>query len=295
MTLPPSPTAAACLRCMGRGYQFAKGGEWARATACECVGQCGRCGGAGRLFVPRGGGIFAEACGCRGVQRRIALYNQARIPALFWRPGFETFEPKDGSSNAALSAVSSAVQLYPEVRKGFCLWSRRAGTGKTHLLCAALQHLALEKGVPVRYVESAVLVSEIKRGFQQNLAPLSIVQPLADVEVLAIDEIGKGLLTEFERTTIDELVSRRYNADRVTFFATNYLVDPKQNGTGGGFVDPARSARDRVEQEHLEDRIDARTFSRIVQMAHPIALESFDHRQVSAARPAARAPRSGSR
>ena len=47
-----------------------------------------------------------------------------------------------------------------------------------------------------------------------------IIQPLSEVEVLAIDELGRGRGSAFELETMDELIARRYNAGRVTLFGT---------------------------------------------------------------------------
>jgi DNA replication protein DnaC len=112
--------------------------------------------------------------------------------------------------------------------KGFLLYGR-PGAGKTHLLVAALRYLALEKGVGGRYVEFMLLLSDIRAGFDANRGHMEILRPLLHVPVLAIDELGKERGTEWERSMLDELISRRFNSGLATLFATNYFLEEKES------------------------------------------------------------------
>ncbi len=119
------------------------------------------------------------------------------------------------------------------------------GTGKTHLLAATLAHLVLEVGVQARYVEISLLYATIRRGFQEGKSGGEIIGPLSEVEVLAIDELGKGRGSPFEMETMDELIARRYNAHRTTLFATNYsLESERKNGAHGGGLPRHRGRED---------------------------------------------------
>jgi DNA replication protein DnaC len=260
------PLPAPCARCLDRGYLFAPVGERARAELCSCQLDCQLCGGSGRLVQSKDGALFASPCRCRGAARRVALYNQASLPRHFCDKGFERFRTYEPAQDQALRAVTSFAQGYPKDRKGLCLWGK-PGTGKTHLMAAALQHLTLEKGVACRFVEISFLFSEIREAFQRGVSALAALAPLAEVEVLAVDEIGKGRGTPFEQDTLDELLGRRYNADRTTLFATNCNVSfgaKELTATGeyarpGGDVDASRD-------QDLRQRIGDRSFSRMAEM-----------------------------
>ncbi len=247
------------------------------ATVCECVAECQRCHGTGRLFQEREGALFAELCTCRSRKRRVELYNRANIPRHFCGKGFGSFQTYD-TLGAVLKRVESFAEGYPNFGKGVLLYGT-PGTGKTHLLTAALQHLTLDRGVPARYVEFSFLVSEIKEAFMRNVSALVALAPLADVEVLAIDELGKGRSTEFEREVLDELISRRYNANRTTLFATNFNAAPRKSGpTSGGWSNPLQVAREGLIDQHLQERVGDRTFSRLAEMAEAIQVSARDRR-----------------
>ncbi|MHB1846311.1 MAG: ATP-binding protein, partial [Deltaproteobacteria bacterium] len=167
---------------------------------------------------------------------------------------------------------------YPKTKKGIGLWGR-PGTGKTHLLCAALQHLTLERGIPCRYVEVSFLFSEIREAFNRQISALVAVGPLAEVELLAIDEIGKGRGSDFEKDTLDELLGRRYNADRTTLFATNCPIAFQPIAQSDGFARPAEVAREAAASQELRQKIGDRSFSRLAEMTDILQVEGTDRRQ----------------
>jgi DNA replication protein DnaC len=208
--------------------------------------------------------------------RRVELYNRANIPRHFCGKGFDTFHPYEGLREV-LSRVQSFAEGYPKFGKGVGLYGA-PGRGKSHLLTAALQHLSLVRGVPCRYVEFTFLCSEIREAFMRNVSALTALAPLAEVEVLAIDEVGKGRASEFERDTLDELISRRYNADRTTLFATNFNASLKRADTQGSYVSPLTSAREALLDQHLRERVGERTFSRLAEMTDLVPVVAQDRR-----------------
>jgi DNA replication protein DnaC len=272
------PIASACARCRGTGVLFTPKGEQAHADRCECQIACALCGGSGRRFDPREGTVFALTCECRGVARRVELYNRTHIPRHFAGKGFDAFQPYDTPLVDVLRRVQSFAEGYPKFGKGVGLYGA-PGSGKTHLLCAALQHLSLVRGVGCRYVEFTFLCSEIREAFMRNVSALTALAPLAEVEVLAIDEVGKGRASEFERDTLDELISRRYNADRTTLFATNFNASLKKDGRGSdSYVSPLAAARESLLEQHLRERIGERTFSRLAEMTDLVPIVARDRR-----------------
>lgn len=275
-TIPfPQP----CARCRGARVVLAPQGERALAVLCGCAEACATCGGSGRLSTTVDGVLFAKNCDCRDARRRVELYNQARIPRHFSGRGFENFTVYEESLKNARQRVQSFAEGYPSFGKGLLLYGQ-TGTGKTHLLCAALQHLTLERGVRARYVEFSFLVSEIKEAFMRNVSALVALAPLAEVEVLAIDELGKGRASDFERDVLDELISRRYNADRTTLFATNFQAGFRSQGLAPpqGFINTAQLGRDALGEPHLRDRVGDRTYSRLAEMAEVVHVQARDRR-----------------
>src|SRR5690606_3742650 len=53
------------------------------------------------------------------------------------------------------------------------------------------------------------------------------IDELAQVDVLAIDELGKGRGSVFEEEVLDGLIGRRYNNEKPTLFATNHPLEER--------------------------------------------------------------------
>lgn len=274
---------AACTACGGAGYVVEqKVGSPARARRCSCQSTCARCGGSGYVMVSSGSGSVAQACACRHLDQRIATFNAVGIPAAVARASFETFRPWSQSQAKARAACENFAHGVrgDQASRGVLLHGK-PGCGKTHLLAAALRWLALEKGVTCRYVEFMLLLSDIRSGFGSNRGHMEILGPLASVPVLAIDELGKERGTEWERSMLDELISRRYNAGLTTLFATNYPRDPAPVPvpTGGRVHTASRDFQRDAEQISLEERVGQRIYSRLNEMCDFVAVDGPDYRK----------------
>ncbi len=274
---PPADTT--CAECGGTGYAVEQVlGSAARARRCPCQSTCSRCGGSGYMLVPSGASSVAQVCACRHLDERIALFNQIGIPAAIARASFDSFKGWSPDHARAKTVAEDFAKKFRKdaPTKGFLLYGR-PGAGKTHLLVATLRWLALEKGVGGRYVELMLLLSDIRAGFSENKSHMDILKPLLYVPVLAIDELGKERGTEWERSMLDELISRRFNAGLATLFATNYFLEERENPVREqpGYRTNTRSAdfaRD-AEAMTLPKRVGDRVYSRLNEMCSFVKLD----------------------
>src|SRR5512139_2410196 len=227
--MPASPESSAPCSCGGCGYVVEQVlGQAARARRCACQQACPRCNETGYTLVPAGPSQIAQVCSCRHLDERIGVFNEIGIPAAVAKASFDNFKSWSPDHQRAKVVAEDFARKFRRdaPTKGFLLYGR-PGAGKTHLLVAALRYLALEKGISGRYVEFMLLLSDIKAGYSQNRSHMEILGPLLSVPVLAIDELGKERGTEWERSMLDELISRRFNSGLATLFATNYFLEPR--------------------------------------------------------------------
>lgn len=271
------PADSACQECGGSGCVVEQIlGATARARRCACQASCPRCGETGYTLVPQGGSVVAQVCSCRHLDERIGVFNQIGIPAAVARASFDTFKSWSPDHARARAVAEDFARKFRRdaPTKGYLLYGR-PGAGKTHLLVASLRWLALEKGVGGRYVEFMLLLSEIKAGFDANRSHMEILRPLLSVPVLAIDELGKERGTEWERSMLDELISRRFNSGLATLFATNYFLEPRAPAEEPGRVVRTRSQEFQRDAESmtLAQRVGDRIYSRLNEMCSFVKLD----------------------
>ncbi len=275
--MPDPATSPSCPECGGAGCVVEQvPGATARARRCACHAACPRCGETGYTLVPSGGSMVAQVCTCRHLDERIALFNQIGIPAAVAKASLENFKGWSPDHGKAKQVAEDFARKFRKdaPTKGFLLYGR-PGAGKTHLIVAALRYLALEKGVAGRYVELMLVLSDIRAGFSSNRSQMEILGPLLQVPVLAIDELGKERGTEWERSMLDELISRRFNSGLATIFATNYFLEPRAVKEDPGRVVHTRSPEFQREAESmtLAQRVGDRIYSRLNEMCAFVKLD----------------------
>jgi DNA replication protein DnaC len=221
-----------------------------------------------------------DPCACKAALSRINLFDRAQIGRRFADSTFSRFTPHNPGQTRALDDLTVFPQMYSVgQRQGYLLWGP-VGTGKTHLMVALFRVLTLEYGVPCVFVDFGQLLNDIRRTFRGERKEADIMRPLQDAAVLLVDELGKGRATEWELNVLDDIVSRRYNANKTTMFTTNFEPRAARGGRGG--PNPAygqRQASSNAASESLADRVGERIYSRLHEMCVFLEVPGHDHRR----------------
>ena len=100
------------------------------------------------------------------------------------------------------------------------------------------------------------------------------------MDVLLIDELGKGNQTKWELSILDMIISHRYNSNKMTLFSTNYTEDVQ---TTYKEVYPSKQRRgeenDIMIQQTLQQRVHDRIYSRLKEMCVFCEMPNEDRRQ----------------
>ena len=138
---------------------------------------------------------------------------------------------------AAKSLDSFDFKAIPKLNKmqvlelARCEWIERrentialgpSGTGKTHV-ALGLGLAACQKGLPVRFITAATLVSELMEARDERRL-LRLQKQLANVKLLIIDELGFVPLSKTGAELLFELISQRYERG-ATMITSNLPFD----------------------------------------------------------------------
>lgn len=282
--LPPAAAPKPhCEFCSGHpGFVFDVRGERAVAAPCSCIPVCPRCLDTGTVTAIVEGVVRTGRCRCQRVHDRVRLFNAAGIPGRYAQATY-------GSYTRGLLSHADTSSGYMTTLKDLSDWINGwtpghenpglilhgpVGRGKTHLLVGVVRELILRHGIQVRFVEFSRLLAQLKAGYSEGKSGASVIDPLVEVPVLAIDELGKGRMTDWELTVIDEVISRRYNAMACTLGSTNFAP-----GVATGAA-PANAAVVNETPQTLGDRVGDRVYSRLEETCKFIELVGPDFRHI---------------
>lgn len=285
----PSPTRDAAMSCAieqqlsccnGVGFHLDTSGAFTTAQLCACIATCPLCYGQTRRMQ---NGVMVN---CRDLipQRVVNLINAAEIPARYGMARLETFANFSGNGSEVVQSVNKWLQSFtPQDQKGLVI-TGPVGVGKTYLLAAIAKGL-IKKGLAVRFVDFFQLLNDLKAAYAADQADANVLKPLINIDVLIIDELGKGRNSDWELSVLDQLVMGRYNQRKTIIASTNYPLQGGETPSSHLYQRPldfggeskAQFANDMFTP--LETRVGKRIFSRLCEMTQFIELRGEDFRR----------------
>lgn len=223
--------------------------------AAEHDEKCPYCRGTGWVIEARDGRELAVRCRCQAVRRERALLAASRIPPRYAAcslESFELWEPGNPTLSEALRKTRAFVAAYPGNNRGL-LFMGPVGIGKTHLAVAAMRDVVLGHGARGLYVNMIELVQALQMSFDGGgRTREEIMTPVIESDVVVLDELGAGKLSQWVMDLLYHIVNSRYMRERVTLVTTNFTDHPKRQG-----------------EESLADRVGAPVRSRLAEMCEP--------------------------
>jgi DNA replication protein DnaC len=232
-------------------------------VAAETSESCPHCRGTGWAIESRQGQEVAVRCRCRTQVRAGALLAACRIPPRYAGcslDSFELWEPGNPTISEALRKTRAFVAGYPDVKRGLLLMGP-VGIGKTHLAVSALRELVARHCARGLYVNFLELVQALQLSFDGGgKTREEIMTPVIEADVVVLDELGAGKLTQWVMDLLYHVVNARYMHLRLTLVTTNFSDHPRRAG-----------------EESLADRVGAPVRSRLFEMCDPIDMRPGEY------------------
>jgi DNA replication protein DnaC len=143
------------------------------------------------------------------------------------------------------SDAMSAQLLAKAVDGGIIALLGKRGTGKTQLAVSVLLDF-IETRKRVTYCKAADLFREI-RSQMQNGGEAALVNKLASVALLVIDEAHERAESDFENRTLVNIVDRRYDAIKPLIFIANQTRQEFATNMGDSIVSRMHEVGDVIE------------------------------------------------
>lgn len=275
-----------CHLCDWKGFTTFPDGEFANIKRCSCQNEtCKKCRGAGGFEVELPSGNRAwKKCDCQKLERVMELFRKAQIPARFASKTLNAFAPNDETQMRVRTHLYKLFQDSPSSPafkpgdSGLLLMGP-PGVGKTHLMVGFIRNLILERGIPCRFQDFGLLLTNLRNAYSRDLSEMSVLNSLINVDVLLLDDLAKGRNSKWELGVIDTLISCRYNAGRTTLLTTNYTDLPettlRERFRGRG----VNEGEELMLRDTLMERVGDRIYSRLREMSLFFQLKGMDYRQ----------------
>jgi DNA replication protein DnaC len=245
---------------------------------------CPLCDGTGWRSVEVDGVRRVTRCDCHEAAHAESLLRQARIPPRYEHCTLENFDvlkdKESGRPNHFLERAKLYAQKFvEEYPTDFgLLFVGPTGVGKTHLAVAVLRELTLRKGIECLFYDSQTLLKAIRDSWNPDsrTSELRVLQPIADVEVLLLDELSAMNPTDWVKETLAYIINSRYNQKKVTLITTTLSAAPRVRGRESR----APSGEALPDIETSLNQLGGTLRSRLYEMCKVVEMYSDDFRRV---------------
>lgn len=183
--------------------------------------KCPICKDTGVIQVKNGQYEIYKICDCQKELRNRLNMRRANLSEKFENKNFKNFRCiTKGHEVLRRCCIEFTKQ---DATKGLAILGN-VGVGKTHLAVATLKELA-KQGLIVNAVNYATLSRELSSAAMDKEEYARLMGKYTDVQVLLIDDLFKGKVTDANIRQMYELINSRYENNKRTIFTSEYTED----------------------------------------------------------------------
>lgn len=169
--------------------------------------------------------MTVKECECKVKRECIQNARRSGMGGTMLAKSFENFETDKPWQRSIHDKVKGYAEKVVAGSNGWLAVLGQSGIGKSHL-CLAAANLFLEKGARVVYMTWNDSVKEMKRNATDDEKYSALFDRYATAEVLYIDDLFKGKVTETDVTIAFEIINRRYMDEKlITIISSELLLN----------------------------------------------------------------------
>ena len=155
----------------------------------------------------------ATPCECRAVKEAKDILRKSGISEEFRNKNFENFKTINDSQsiNAYNKAreYSNNFHIIKNNTQNSIMFMGQPGSGKTHL-SLSIANVLMDNGVGVVYMGYRDVITQIKQNIMDEVYYNKVMNIYKNAQVLMIDDLFKGRITESDVNIIYEILDYRY-------------------------------------------------------------------------------------
>lgn len=180
-----------------------------------------------QFFRDETGHERARDCECAAKLNAMRLVRASGLNEEDTKLKISDYKVENDAQKRCVSIVADFMRVSKGIRfdtSNSMLLSGKPGKGKTMLAIVTMNHL-LNQGDKVLYVSYRDKIMEIKQRVLDREYYQSEMQKLKDIEVLIIDDLFKGKITEADINIVMELINYRYQKRKAIVVSTEKTID----------------------------------------------------------------------
>ena len=169
--------------------------------------KCDKCKDREWVIVEVGGEQVAVECECKALRTFERSLKKAGLSEIHQKMTFQSFKATE-KNKAMKQACWEYAKSLPSEHRSIIICGN-VGSGKTHLAMAIINEL-IRKGLKVQYMDYRKYIISIKQNMLDRDFYLEETERMTNAEVLLIDDLFKGKITESDINIMYEIINTRY-------------------------------------------------------------------------------------
>lgn len=189
--------------------------------------KCEKCGDTTWIITEKG----AVPCECQKLREHEVMQAVSDVGLMFQNKNFGNFKVETDVQRVLKEECMEYVKKFIKSnmldRCSLCICGN-VGTGKTHLASAVANNL-IAKNIGVVKINYRTFITRMKQRIVDSTAYDKDMDRVTEAEVLFIDDLYKGRITESDANIMYEIINRRYENHRPLILTTEKSIESLLN------------------------------------------------------------------